>query len=101
MAASWARRVGRTQGVYGKSAARAKGNIRVKLDVASTLPLTVVRCSAGGDDWVPLDPKDGVTDNASESFDVEMEASGKFDAVSCEVYDEALNFNRIDIPLSG
>lgn len=82
-------------------ATRGKGSVRVKLDVAAALPLTVVRCSAAGDEWVPLDPKDGIVDGRSESFDVEMDSTGKFNAVSCEVYDEALNFNRIDIPISG
>jgi hypothetical protein len=85
----------------GATASRDKDKIHVKLDVAAALPLTVVRCSAGGDEWVPLDPKDGIVDAANESFDVTMAGSGKFNAVSCEVYDEALNFNRIDIPVSG
>lgn len=89
----------------GAQASRAKDAVRVKLDVAAALPLTVVRCSAGGGDWVPLDPKDGIVDGTSESFDVQMDAGAVKDsalnAVSCEVYDEALNFNRIDIPVSG
>ncbi len=84
----------------GAQARRDKNGIHVKLDVAGALPLTVVRCSAGGDDWVPLNPKDGIIDGPRESFDVELDAGGKLDAVSCEVYDEALNFNRIDIPVS-
>jgi hypothetical protein len=83
--------------------APAKGTVRVKLEVAAALPLTVVRCSANGGEWMPLDPRDGIIDGKSESFDVEMEAgaAGALNAVSCEVYDEALNFNRIDIPVTG
>lgn len=84
----------------GAKASREKGRIRVKLDVAGALPLTVVRCSAGGDEWVPLDPKDGITDGVAESFEQLLDASGSFESVSCEVYDEALNFGRIDIPLT-
>lgn len=83
----------------GAKAAREQGKIRLKLDVAGALPLTVVRCSAGGDEWVPLDPKDGITDGTRESFEQLLEGTGSFESVSCEVYDEALNFGRIDIPL--
>jgi hypothetical protein len=89
------------------SSVSATGNgksVRVRLDVASALPLTVVRCSAGGEEWVPLDPKDGITDGRSESFDVELPASAQLGgvrkAVTCELYDEALNFGRVDIPVT-
>lgn len=89
----------------GAQASRSKDAVRVTLDVSSALPLTVVRCSAGGGEWVPLDPKDGIVDGTRESFDVQMDAGAApgsvLNAVSCEVYDEALNFNRIDIPVSG
>lgn len=88
----------------GAQASRAKNAIHLKLDVAAALPLTVVRCSAGGSEWMPLDPKDGILDERTESFDVEMETqatTGALNAVSCEVYDEALNFNRIDIPVAA
>jgi hypothetical protein len=85
----------------GAVATRAGKNVRVKLEVASALPLTVVRCSAAGEEWLPIDPKDGIVDGKSESFDVEMDSGKLISAVSCEVYDEALNFNRIDIPIAG
>ena len=85
----------------GASAVRGKGTVRVQLEVAAALPLTVVRCSVAGEEWLPLDPKDGIVDGASESFDVQMDSTGTWSAVSCEAYDEALNFNRIDIPMSG
>lgn len=84
----------------GARAVRDKGRVKVTLDVAGTLPLTVVRCSAGAEEWVPLDPKDGITDGPQESFEAALEAGSAIEAVSCEVYDEALNFGRIDIPLS-
>ncbi|MCC7108352.1 MAG: hypothetical protein IT382_03630 [Deltaproteobacteria bacterium] len=88
-----------TPRMSGARAVREQGKIRLKLDVAGALPLTVVRCSAGGDEWVPLDPKDGITDGTRESFEQLLEGTGSFESVSCEVYDEALNFGRIDIPL--
>lgn len=87
--------------VSGAVATRAGKNVRVKLEVASALPLTVVRCSAAGDEWLPIDPKDGIIDGRTESFDVEMDSGKLISAVSCEVYDEALNFNRVDIPIAG
>ncbi len=83
----------------GAKAVRDKGRVKVNLDVAGALPLTVVRCSAGGEEWIPLDPKDGITDGREESFEQTLDLSGALPSVSCEVYDEALNFGRIDIPL--
>jgi hypothetical protein len=71
----------------------------VVLDVSAALPLTVVRCSLGGEEWVPVDPKDGVTDEASESFEVDIKGAARVKSASCEVYDEALNFARVDLPL--
>jgi hypothetical protein len=59
----------------------------------------VVRCSRGADDWMPLDPKDGVTDSMAESFDVELVGEPKLRAASCEIYDAALNMARVDLPL--
>ena len=84
----------------GAKAVRDRGRVRVALEVVGTLPLTVVRCSAGGEEWVPLDPKDGITDGPHEAFEATFEAGGTVDSVSCEVYDEALNFGRLDIPVT-
>jgi hypothetical protein len=71
----------------------------VVLDVSAALPLTVVRCSLGGEEWVPMDPKDGVTDERDESFEVDLKGAARVRSASCEVYDEALNFARVDLPL--
>ena len=79
------------------SAARTKVGVRVKLKVDAALPLVSVRCSTALAQWLPLDPVDGILDSKSESFDVELPATTNATAASCELYDEALNFGRLDI----
>jgi len=85
--------------VSSPSAARADGAVRVAFDVAADLPLISARCSTDLAEWLPLDPKDGVLDGARESFATTLPATKETDAVSCELYDEALNFQRFDIPV--
>jgi hypothetical protein len=79
-------------------ALRDKAGVRVQLSVEAALPLVAVRCSTKLNDWLPLDPKDGILDGRTESFDVVLPGEGA-DAASCEVYDEALNFGRLDLPV--
>ncbi|MDP2343882.1 MAG: hypothetical protein Q8O67_23195 [Deltaproteobacteria bacterium] len=81
------------------SATRTKSGVRVKLKVDAALPLVSVRCSTGLSPWLPLDPLDGILDGATEAFDVEIPSSASGTAASCEIYDEALNFGRLDIPV--
>lgn len=87
------------------SATRSAGKVRLRLSVEASLPLVSVRCSTGLDDWLPLDPVDGILDGSRESFDVVMAATAAsstgtaVDAVSCEIYDEGLNFARVDVPV--
>jgi hypothetical protein len=73
--------------------------VRIAFDVAAALPLVSVRCSTDLSEWLPLDPKDGILDAAQESFSTTLPASKETDAVSCEIYDEALNFQRFDVPV--
>ncbi len=82
------------------SAVRTKGGVRVRLKVDAALPLVSVRCSVGLSPWMPLDPSDGILDGSAESFDVELPASESVNAASCEIYDEALNFGRLDIAVN-
>ena len=88
-----------TPTVTSTSAARGTGGARVQLTVQGALPLISVRCSTDLQEWLPLDPKDGLLDAAKESFDMTLPATAQADTVSCEVYDEALSFTRVDIPL--
>ncbi|HEY1097291.1 MAG TPA: hypothetical protein VGF99_00120, partial [Myxococcota bacterium] len=87
------------------SATRSAGKVRLRLSVEAPLPLVSVRCSTGLDEWLPLDPVDGILDGSRESFDVVMAATASsstgtaVDAVSCEIYDEGLNFARVDVPV--
>jgi hypothetical protein len=84
--------------VTSTSATKAKDGVRVQLSVAAATPLISVRCATGLNDWLPLDPKDGILDAADESFDVVL-PNATATSASCEVYDEALNFSRVDIPV--
>jgi hypothetical protein len=79
------------------TATRAAGGLRVQLTIDAALPLVSVRCSTKLGDWLPLDPKDGVLDGRREAFDVVLPGDGA-GAASCEAYDEALNFGRLDLP---
>jgi hypothetical protein len=90
------------------SAVRTKSGVRLKLKVDAALPLVSVRCSSGSpvpggglSPWLPLDPLDGILDGSTEAFDVELPGSGSGSgtSASCEIYDEALNFGRLDIPV--
>ena len=87
------------------SASRSASSVRVRLKVEAALTLVSVRCSTGLGEWLPLDPVDGILDGARESFDATLSTSPSsststvVDAVSCEVYDEGLNFGRLDIPV--
>ena len=85
--------------VLDASAARSKGVIQLRLRAEAALPLVVARCSTGLLDWTPLDPSDGQLDQRSEAFNVELTAKDGGGSVSCEFYDEALNFARVDIPI--
>jgi len=80
-------------------AARAKTGARLSMRVDAALPLVSVRCSTQLSDWQPLDPKDGILDGHSESFDVVVTGGDSVTSVSCEAYDEALNFARVDVPV--
>lgn len=84
--------------VTSTSATKSADGVRVQLTVAAATPLISVRCATGLNDWLPLDPKDGILDAADESFDVVLPNAAATSA-SCEVYDEALNFSRVDIPV--
>jgi hypothetical protein len=80
-------------------AARVKGGVRLTMRVDAALPLVAARCSTQLSEWQPLDPKDGLLDGRSESFDVVVDAGEGTSSVSCELYDEALNFARVDVPV--
>ncbi len=80
-------------------ASRAKGGARLSMRVEAVLPLVSVRCSTQLSDWQPLDPKDGILDGRSESFDLVVSGGDGVTSVSCEAYDEALSFARIDVPV--
>lgn len=85
--------------VTASSATRSSTTIKVKFAVDAALPLVSVRCTAGLGEWLPLDAADGIVDTASERFDTTMSSTTATDAISCEAYDEALNFARFDIPV--
>jgi hypothetical protein len=85
--------------VSSPSAARDEGVVRVGFEVVADLPLISARCSTDLAEWLPLDPKDGMLDGAREAFATTLPATKQTDAVSCELYDEALNFQRFDIPV--
>jgi hypothetical protein len=83
------------------SAGRARGAFRVRLRVRAELPLAGVRCAVGGEQWVPVDPTDGIVDNSDESFDTTLQGPDAFNSVSCEAMDEGGNTARIDLPVVG
>ncbi len=83
--------------VSAASATRQDRAVRIAFDVDAALPLVSVRCSTDLSEWLPLDPKDGILDAAQESFSTTLPATKETDAVSCEIYDEALNFQRFDV----
>ncbi len=85
--------------VSGASASKAAGVAKVAFSVTAALPLISVRCSTDLGEWLPLDPADGLLDAQSERFSTTLPATKATAAVSCEVYDEALNFTRFDIPV--
>lgn len=81
------------------SATKVKNGFRVRLQVRAELPLAGVRCSAGAEDWIPVDSIDGIVDTTTESFDARVEGPDVFSSVSCEAMDEAGNHARIDLPV--
>jgi hypothetical protein len=81
------------------SAVRAQAGMVVELAVDAALPLVAVRCTTGLAEWLPLDPQDGVLDGRKETFKGVLPSSSSSRGVSCEVYDEALNFGRIELPV--
>lgn len=83
--------------VTSASAARAKDRVGVKMLVEGALPLSSVRCSVGGGEWIPLDPSDGLLDQRAERFDVGLPATGDAGSVACEVWDVGLNSSRVDL----
>jgi hypothetical protein len=85
--------------VSAATASRGDGVVRVAFEVSADLPLISARCSTDLAEWLPLDPKDGILDAAKESFGTTLPSSKETDAVSCELHDEALNFQRFDIPV--
>jgi len=75
-------------------------SVRVVLDVEALAPLTLVACSAGGADWVPVDPSDGILDTAKERFDTTLPlptTEAALRAASCLARDEAGNEARTDL----
>lgn len=80
----------------GVSAVRGKSGVTIKLKVDAQAPLISVRCTTGLSDWLPLDPDDGILDGNSETFSAQLPPG---ESASCEMYDEALNFGRVDIPV--
>ncbi len=83
--------------VFEPKASRSAGGVRVAFRVEAALPLVSVRCSTELSEWLPLDPSDGILDGRVESFDVALAAAAAPSSVSCEAYDEALNFERFDL----
>jgi hypothetical protein len=81
------------------SATRSKDSVTVRLAVKAALPLVSVRCSTDMSEWLPLDAADGLLDAASERFEATLPATSATSNVSCEFYDEALSFQRTDIPV--
>lgn len=78
-------------------ATKTRDGYRVRFSVESALPLAAVRCSAGGDEWIPLDAADGIVDAAKERFDVGLPGRELFASVSCEAVDEGMNESRVDL----
>ena len=72
---------------------------RVEFDVLAALPLAAIRCSPGGEAWIPLDAADGMVDGERERFDVNLPGSHRFVSLSCEAIDEGGNRTRLDFPV--
>lgn len=81
-------------------ATKLKDGYRVRFEVLAALPLAVIRCSAGGEAWIPLDAADGMVDGQRERFDMRLPGSQRFVSVSCEAADEAGNRTRLDLPVT-
>jgi hypothetical protein len=81
------------------SAAAAKDGVRFRFAVNAVLPLTLVECSVGGGDWVPVDPMDGILDSEVERFDVTLPGAATFGSSSCRCQDEGMNTAKIDLPV--
>ena len=79
------------------SASRGKDGVTVRLTVQAALPLVSVRCSTDMSEWLPLDPTDGILDASAERFAAVLPATSATTSVSCELYDEALSFQRTDV----
>jgi hypothetical protein len=74
--------------------------VRVVLDVEAMAPLALVTCSVGGDEWLPIDPSDGILDTARERFDAVLPTTPTepaLKAASCMALDEAGNEARTDL----
>ncbi len=80
-------------------ASAVQGGYRARFSLEAELPLAGVRCSAGGDEWLPVDAADGIVDTERERFDVTLPGRDLFSSVSCEAIDEAGNQARIDLPV--
>lgn len=83
----------------GAQASKVQGGYRVRMTVEASAPLAGVRCSAGGDEWLPVDAADGMVDTEQERFDVTLPGADLFSSVSCEAIDEAGNHARVDLPV--
>lgn len=81
-------------------ARRLKDGYRVSFDVVAALPLAAIRCSPGGEEWVPVDAADGMVDGKRERVDVQIPGSHRFVSVSCEAMDEGGNHARLDFPVT-
>lgn len=72
--------------------------VHVYFKAESKVPLVLAQCSVDGKEWIPIDPKDGMTDSKQEIYDLVMPGQSSLKSVTCEVFDEADNCNRVDIP---
>jgi hypothetical protein len=79
------------------SVVRTAAGMLVELDIDAALPVVVARCTTGLADWLPLDPIDGMLDNRREKLKGVLPASAGARGVSCEVYDEGVNFARVEL----
>lgn len=81
-------------------ASRTASGYRVQFSLDAEIPLAGVRCSAGGEEWTPVDAADGIVDTERERFDVMLPGEDLFSSVSCEAVDEAGNHSRMDLPVT-
>ncbi|MFZ9886886.1 MAG: hypothetical protein ACO3JL_05225 [Myxococcota bacterium] len=81
-------------------AVRRESAYQVQFTARAAVPLAAVRCAGAGNEWLPLDPIDGLVDSPTERFDAFLPAGPLFDGVSCELLDEAGNHARADIPVT-